>query len=92
MSLFNNEEFLKIGITNKSIKERYKYLKQYNYEILETFENTPSVVYDLEKSLLKTFKLNKYNPNICFQGKTECFNIKIKQNIYEQIKNQLSES
>ncbi len=70
-----NEEFIKIGITSKTVKNRYANLKDYKYEIIKIIEGDASKVYDLEKSLLKKLKLCKYLPNLPFEGWTECFNI-----------------
>ena len=73
VKLFNeNEEFYKIGITSKYIEERMKQIP-YNYEILMIKEDNPELIYDLENSLHKNFKKNKYIPNIKFNGYKECY-------------------
>ena len=46
-----SEEFIKIGITSRTVKQRYcdQKIKNYNYQIIKVFENDPGLCYDLEK-------------------------------------------
>ena len=77
LEVYNNDEkFIKIGITSKTINERYRNLKNYKYKILTLKERTPSQVYDMEKKLLKELKNFKVLPKLSFEGWTECFSIK----------------
>lgn len=76
-----NEEFIKIGITSKSVYDRYKRLKEYSFEVLKIVEGNASIIYDLEKEYLKEHKNLKYYPLLPFEGYTECFNFKYKQQI-----------
>lgn len=74
-----NEEFYKIGITSKSIKDRYKSktLMPYNYEIIQEITNLGSIIYDLEKYLKVQINKMGFNikPKIPFLGSsTECCN------------------
>jgi len=71
-----NEEFYKIGITFKTVKQRY-YKLPYNYEIiLEIKSNNLAYIWELEKSNKSLGFENKYIPKIEFGGsKTECFSI-----------------
>lgn len=72
-----NEEFYKIGITSKSIKERYNtaHRMPYQYEIIQEITDIANNVYCLEKILCKIYCNYKYNPIIFFDGFTECFKI-----------------
>lgn len=72
------ETFIKIGITSKSVKQRYKNKTEmpYNYKIILELKHNPSYIYDLETFLKEKLKINRYNPNKPFDGaKTECFKL-----------------
>ena len=72
----NNERFIKIGITSRSIKQRYKSktCMPYSYTILHEIVGDPEFIYDLETLLHKKSKNYRYTPNIAFKGHvTECF-------------------
>jgi hypothetical protein len=82
LEMFNrNEKFLKVGITSKSVLSRYSRLENYKYKILFETKNNPSNIYDLEKSIMKNFKTNKFYPKKPFPGRSECFNL----DCYKQI-------
>ena len=73
-----NTSFYKIGITSKSVKERYRGLnKNLTYTVIVDLKIKPELAYNTEKEL-KQLILNKQyriNPNTKFFGsKTECFN------------------
>lgn len=72
----DKEEFYKIGITVRSIKERFY---GNNYKIEEVFikKDFASKIFDMEKELHKQYKVFKYLPKIKFNGYTECYNIKL---------------
>ena len=73
--LYNEyESFIKIGITTKTLKERFKYIP-YSFEIINVVEGESSYIFDLENRFKRFFKKNKYTPKIDFLGKTECFKI-----------------
>lgn len=82
-----NEEFYKIGITNKkTIKERFyhKSLMPYKYKIIKIIESKkdPIYIYNLERHLHLIHKKVKYKPLIQFAGETECFSeIFVNENI-----------
>ena len=70
------EIFVKIGITSRSTKERYKSKASmpYNYKIIHEIVGSPEYIYDLETKLHKKSKNYKYIPTISFAGSsTECF-------------------
>ncbi len=73
------ENFIKIGITAKSIKERFHNKKYfpYSYEIIKIIQGSPDFIWDKEQELHKLYKDYTYTPVINFGGYTECFNISI---------------
>ena len=70
------EIFLKVGITSRSIKQRYdsKISMPYNFKVLHEIVGDPEFIYNLETLLHKKSKHYKYTPNTYFAGSsTECF-------------------
>lgn len=68
------ETFIKIGITVKTIEERFQFKTlPYKYEPIVEFHRDPETIWDFEKELHKRCKLFKYIPAKNFAGKTECF-------------------
>ena len=85
----NTEEFIKIGITSQTIKKRFIRERDmpYNYEILHLETSYDSdYIFEKEKLIKTKFKTNKYNPNISFAGKTECYTLNTLQNIIKYLK------
>lgn len=75
---FNDEEtFYKIGVTSKTIEERFNSFTKmpYNYEIVQKITDTSDVIYDLEHTLHRFYKPFKYIPSIIFKGSSECFKL-----------------
>lgn len=72
-----NEEFIKIGMTTKSIFKRFQSSLPYEYEVIKEIKGSPKFVYDLEHILHRKYKEYKYNPLISFGGKTECFILEV---------------
>lgn len=69
----DTELFYKIGITVRTVQERYWGKMPYNYEIIQTITDTPNNIWTLENKLKKSL-INKYEPKIKFNGsKTECY-------------------
>lgn len=70
-----SECFYKVGITSKSIPERYKSKSAmpYNYDVILDLTLLPEKVYDAEKRVLKRLSKYSYEPSINFAGYTECF-------------------
>lgn len=84
LKVFNeNEEFIKFGITSNTVKERYRRLKNYQFEIIKLIEDTPSKVYDMEKRLIKEYKNYKVMPKLPFEGWSECLSITCLEKINE---------
>ena len=77
LKCFNEkEQFYKIGITSRTVQERYKNKKEmpYNYEIIKEYKSTALDIWELENRFKINFKENLYSPEIKFAGsKTECF-------------------
>ena len=79
LKCFNEkEQFYKIGITSRTVQERYKNKKEmpYNYEIIKEYKSTALDIWELENRFKINFKENLYSPEIKFAGsKTECFTL-----------------
>lgn len=72
----DEESFYKVGITSRTIKDRYrKHELPYQYEIIHNLELPAGKVWELERELLRKFSSFKYKPKIDFEGKTECLTI-----------------
>jgi hypothetical protein len=72
--LYNeSESFIKIGITTKSIEERFKNIP-YKLEIIKVINGQSSYIFDLELRTKNLFKKYRYKPLINFKGETECYN------------------
>jgi hypothetical protein len=69
------EEFYKIGITTRSLYARYggNKIGNYNYEIVDVFEDTVHRSFLLEQKIIKENKNISYIPKQKFEGWTECF-------------------
>lgn len=83
----DNELFLKIGITTKSITERFKFksILQYNYNILLIKSGLLFNLFLKEQELKKKYKHLKYKPYQKFNGYTECFSINAQQDLLSSI-------
>ena len=76
LKCFNEyEEFHKVGITMKTVKQRYskKILMPYKYETILLLEGEAGQIWDLEKKLHNQLSNLSYKPNLSFTGETECF-------------------
>lgn len=85
----SQEEFYKIGITTKSIEQRFIFpaLMPYEYEVLSLQNGDRKKLYKFEALLLRLLKKYKYKPKKSFTGQTECFSniepIRKKFNIFD---------
>ncbi|MEI6186906.1 MAG: hypothetical protein WCP46_00190 [Alphaproteobacteria bacterium] len=87
LEFFNEtERFIKIGITRVNIKKRYHGVKNYKYNILLEYESNSTEISNIEQYYLKGFKTLKYKPISKFEGHTECFNLELKNIIYDKFK------
>jgi hypothetical protein len=81
-----NESFIKMGVTSRSIKVRFRdsYDMPYNYKVLREFRYANIEASDaLETQLLKFTKSATYLPNLKFNGQTEARNINIKNSLLD---------
>lgn len=85
IEVYNEEErFLKIGITSKSIDKRFSRQREmpYNYKILLNIESKNALdTWEKEIKLKRKFNKFKYKPELNFKGYTECFKLEQKENI-----------
>lgn len=89
ISAYNEEEkFIKIGVTFKTIKDRFygSTVFPYKYEIIDHIKSDPTTIYKLERKFHKILRSYKYLPGLFFGGNTECFQY-ISLNIARQIFN-----
>jgi len=81
-----NERFIKIGVTSRTVKSRFKdnFDMPYNYKVLKEFQyaniDTP---FGMETKLLSFTKPSKYFPKMKFSGVTESRNLNIKKPLLE---------
>ena len=80
-----SEDFIKIGITTRSLSHR---LLDFPYTIEVIHEEVcedGAFMFDLEVHLHRTFKSERYTPNIEFGGFTECFSTTILDKVLDEI-------
>ncbi len=72
-----SESFIKVGITGKGVKGRYRgpQAMPYGYEVINEYNGTPEEVWNLEKLIGSLFRQDfGYRPNIRFKGSMyECY-------------------
>lgn len=69
-----DELFYKVGITVRSVDLRFNNSNMpYSYEVLYSLVAETGYIYDIEKSLHKALRHNRYEPKLPFGGFTECF-------------------
>ncbi|RYL25097.1 GIY-YIG nuclease family protein [Acinetobacter piscicola] len=84
-----HEEFYKIGITTKSMENRFpdRSSLPYEYDVLSLQNGDRKKLYRFENLLLKLLSKYKYKPKKEFAGQTECFSnidlIRQKFNIFD---------
>lgn len=74
----NGENFIKVGITGMSIRDRFRSTSKripYEWKVLCESVSDAGNVYDLEKKIQGSLRNYKYKPSLSFVGHTECFNI-----------------
>ena len=79
-----NERFIKVGITTKTIEERYNKDKRdflYQYDTLYEYHSTLIECSEIEQGLLEKFKDYQYIPIYNFAGSSECIDIGQKDTI-----------
>ena len=86
LRLFNEDEnFVKIGITTRTIKQRVLGFPYNTETIHKEILTDGALLFDLERYLLRTFKKDRHYPRIEFGGITECFNLKILEAVIKEI-------
>lgn len=77
IKIYNETEcFYKIGITCKTVKERFRKLKGktgYSYEVINIKKLPPDRAWDFELYIKRRYKHYKYHPLVKFAGSSECF-------------------
>lgn len=82
----DHENFLKVGITvHEDVSERFKSRVPYDVEVLHVLKGYCDNVYDAENKLKRVFRKDRYSPKLSFKGETECFNLNVKDKIFETI-------
>jgi hypothetical protein len=71
------EQFVKVGITTKTVEERFKFnsVFPYNYEVIGTRSGQLFDMFKLEQASKKQLNQYKHRPAIKFNGYTECFKL-----------------
>lgn len=84
----DTEEFIKVGYTCKTVKDRFStnLTMPYDYEVILEIKSEAGKVYDIEKDVKHKFKSLSYKPSKDFGGKTECFNVDAEDDILKFIR------
>ena len=85
----DNESFIKIGITTKTIAERYHHeslLNGYQYNTLFEHHSTLICCSEMEQEVLQSFKGCQHTPLYKFEGSTECLEYEVLDDILSIIK------
>lgn len=71
----DSEEFYKVGITSRKVKDRFqsRSLMPYNFSIVRELVDSAETIYRAEKAIHRLMSNKKYSPKIHFGGYTECF-------------------
>lgn len=71
----NEESFYKIGVTSRSVSDRFCSVAEmpYKYSELYLIENTASYIFDIERRCHGLLRDCSYEPLQSFAGQTECF-------------------
>lgn len=79
------EDFIKIGVTSQSVKQRYLYKPHmpYEYEVLYEMEGSSEIISKIEQNSLRIYK--KYNPFLKFSGDSECISIEEINDVYNDL-------
>ena len=77
------DNFLKIGITNREPKYRYKEITNKEVVEIKVIQGFGQDIRELEQKIHN--KYEHYNPNSLRNGNTECFSLNIKESLLEFI-------
>ena len=83
----DNEDFIKVGITQKTIQHRFDASNRlpYSYEVLCTLEGNLYDMFLLEQQAKTMWKSYRYYPSLRFRGHTECFSLDACEHIEKSI-------
>lgn len=83
------EQFIKIGITQKSVVDRFTIYNRlpYQFEVLHEQEGHLYDLFLMEQSIKKQFTKTKYRPSIKFHGHTECLNLDVATDVLTALSN-----
>ena len=84
----DDERFIKVGITTRTLEERYYHysvINGYQYTTLYEYQSTLLECSETEQELLNKFKEHQYIPECKFEGSTECIDIVCKDSLLETI-------
>lgn len=84
----NGDSFLKVGITNRELTERFKEFKVDKVHILETYYGDGYIIQDIERIVHS--KITHYKPASIFSGSTECFPLSSLEEVYSVIESEIS--
>lgn len=81
----DDESFIKVGRTFRTLKERFKTKcsMPYKYDILFELKINALTVFNVEREVKKVFKNHSYRPKLDFGGRTECLNISCKGDVLD---------
>ncbi len=71
----DTESFYKVGITTKTVKNRFRGSKSmpYSFDVISEIKENAGFIHGLELQIHRLLKKYKYIPYIYFAGNTECF-------------------
>lgn len=71
----HNEKFYKVGITSRTVSERFKDKAKmpYSISVIYKLESSADMIYNIEREIMRIIKNDRYIPSIKFGGYTECF-------------------
>jgi hypothetical protein len=82
----DNERFIKIGRTFKTVKKRFSGKIPYNYILLkEIVFDTHNDAFEFEVKIKALIKEFQYTPKLEFGGRFECYNIEYKNTILSKV-------
>ena len=83
------EQFIKIGITQKSVVDRFTIYNRlpYQFEVLHEQEGHLYDLFLMEQAIKKQFSKTKYRPSIKFHGHTECLNLDVTTDVLTALSN-----
>ena len=83
-----HERFIKVGITLKTLEERYKNRSNFKYNFTTIHEYNSTLIHcsEIEQEVLRSFKEYKYEPMNKFGGSSECLTFEVLDSMLEILK------